>query len=82
LAAKSGNVKLLEEHFALAKEKGNPEEINSKLLLAQNEYGQTALHVAAEGSVSVLEKLRAFVKEVERNKDEVKNQLLLAKDKS
>jgi len=44
----------------LAKEKGNPEEIKSNLLLAQNDYGETALHVAAEGSVAVLEKLWFF----------------------
>ena len=44
----------------MVKEKGNPEEMKSKLLLEQNEYGETALHVAAEGSVEVLEKAWAF----------------------
>ena len=34
LEAKSDNLKLLNELWALAKEKGNPEEIKSKLLLA------------------------------------------------
>ena len=65
----------------MAKEKGNPEEIKSKLLLAQNEYGETALHVAAEGSVAVLEKIWAFFKEAQLNEDELMNKLLLAKDK-
>jgi len=44
LAAKSDNVKVLEELWLLAQEKGNPEELNSKLLLTQNENGETALH--------------------------------------
>ena len=57
LAAESDNLKLLKELWALAKEKGNPEEIKSKLLLAWNKYSETALHVAAEGNVVVLEKL-------------------------
>jgi hypothetical protein len=57
VAAKSDNFKLLRELWTLAKEKGNPKEIKSKLLLAQNEYGETVLHVAAEGSVEVLEKV-------------------------
>ena len=68
LAAKSGNVKVLEERWVLAKEKGNQEEMNSRLLLAQNEYGQTALHVTAEGSVAVLEKVWAWTKKVQLNK--------------
>jgi len=34
LAAESDNLKLLKELWALPKEKGNPEEIRSKLLLA------------------------------------------------
>jgi hypothetical protein len=55
MAAKSDILKLLEEIWFLAKQKGNPEEIKSKLLLAQNEYGETALHIAVEGSVVVLE---------------------------
>jgi hypothetical protein len=37
--------------------------------------------VAAEGSVSVVEKLKDFAKEVQLNDDKLKNQLLLAKDK-
>ena len=56
-------LKLLEKIWFLAKEKGNPEEINSKLLLARSKYGETALHIAAEGSVALLEKL---------NEDELK----------
>ena len=56
----------------MAKEKGNPEEIKSKLLLAWNEYGETALHVAAGGSVVVMEKL-FFFKESQINDDEFKN---------
>jgi uncharacterized protein YjfI (DUF2170 family) len=50
-------------------------------LLACNEYGETALHVAAEGSVVVLEKLQAFFKESQLNKGELNNEWLLAKDK-
>ena len=80
LAAKSKNVKVLEEIWVLTKEKGNPEEIKS-LLLAQNEYGQTALHVAADSSVVVLEKLWAVANETQLNLDELQNKLLLAKDK-
>jgi hypothetical protein len=34
LAANSDNLKLLKELWVLAKEKGNPEEMKSKLLLA------------------------------------------------
>ena len=44
----------------MAKEKGNPEEMKSKLLPARNEYGETALHMAVEGSVAVVEKLWPF----------------------
>ena len=80
LAARCGNVKVLEEIWVLAKENGTPEEIKSKLLLAQNEYGQTALHLAAEGSVAVMEKVWAWAKEVQLNKDELNNKLLLAQD--
>jgi len=61
LAAKNENLKLLKALWALAKEKGNPEEIKSKLLLARNEYGKNALHVAAEGSVEVPEKVWVFL---------------------
>ena len=61
LAAKSDNLKLLKELWALAKEKGNPEEIKSKLLLARNEYIGTALHLATEGNVAVQEKIWAFL---------------------
>jgi ankyrin repeat protein len=62
LAAKRDNLKLLKELGALTKEKGNPDKINSKFLLACTEYGDTVLHVAAEGSVTVLEKLWPFLK--------------------
>ena len=60
-------MKFLKELRALAKEEGNPEEIWTRLSLAQNEYGETALHVAAEGSVEVLEKLCALFKETQLN---------------
>ena len=63
----------------MAKEKGNPEEIKSKLLLARNEYIETALHVATEGNVEVQEKIWVFFKQSQLNKNEVKNELLLAK---
>ena len=80
LAAKSDNVKLLEELWVCVKEKGHPEEIKYNLLLAKNEYGETTLHMATEGSVVVPERLWAFFKEAQLNKDELKNKLLLAKD--
>jgi len=64
----------------LAKEKETPEEIKSKLL-AQNKYGQTALNVAAECSVAVMERLWVFVKIAQLNQEELQNKLLLAKDK-
>jgi len=44
----------------LVKEKGHPEEIKYNLSLAKNKYGETALHMAAEDSVAVLEKIWAF----------------------
>ena len=68
----------------MAKEKENPEEIKYNLLLALNEYGEIALHVAAEGSVMVLEKVWGRgrgAKEVQLNEGELKNELLLAKDR-
>jgi hypothetical protein len=37
-----------------------PDQIKSKFLLACTEYGDTVLHMAAEGSVTVLEKLWPF----------------------
>jgi len=61
LAEKSGNLNLLKELWAFTKKEGNPEEIKYNLLLEQNEYGKTALHVSAEGSVEVLEKLWVFL---------------------
>lgn len=48
--------------------------------LAQNRYGENALHMTAEDSVAVLEKIWAFFKEARLNKDKLKNKLLLAKD--
>jgi len=80
LAAKSGNVNVLEELWFLAKEKGNLEEMKY-LLLSQNEFGQTALHLAAECGGSVLEKLWDFAKVAQLNQDELQNKLLLTKDK-
>ena len=80
LTAKSYNFKLLKELWALAKEKGSPEEIKYNLLLARNEYGETALHMAAGGSVAVMEKM-CFFKESQLNEDKLNNELLLAKDK-
>ena len=56
----------------MAKEKGNSEEIKSKLLLTQNEYWRTALHLTAEGSVAVLEKLWDFATEEHQKQDELK----------
>jgi len=73
LAAKSDNLKLLKKLWILHKEKGNPEEIKSRLLLARNKHGETALHVAAEDSVAVLEKLWAFFKGAQLNKGELIN---------
>lgn len=60
LATERGNVKILWELWVLVKEKGNPEEIKYNFLLTPNEYGETALHVAADGNMAVLEKLQAF----------------------
>jgi hypothetical protein len=57
----------------LAKQKGNPEQIKSKLLPARNQYDETALHMAVEGSVAVLEKMGVFAKEAQLNEDELKN---------
>jgi hypothetical protein len=48
------------EIWALTKEEGNPEELKSKFLLAQNGYGETVLRMAAESNVAVLEKLWGF----------------------
>jgi hypothetical protein len=41
----------------LVKEKGHSKEIKYNLSLAKNKYGETALHMAAEDSVAVLEKI-------------------------
>jgi hypothetical protein len=41
------------------------------LLLAQNEYAETALHLAAEGNVAVLEKVWAYFKEAQLNEDDL-----------
>jgi len=76
---KSGNFKVLEELWVFAKGKTNPE-VKNNLLLAKNKYGQTALHVAAEGSVAILEELWAFAKEEQLNQDDLQNKLLLVKD--
>ena len=55
--------------------------IKSKSLLARNECGENALHVAAEERVAVLEKLWAFLKESQLKEYELKNKLSLAKNK-
>jgi len=44
----------------LVKEKVHSKEIKYNLSLAKNKYGETALHMAAEDSVAVLEKIWAF----------------------
>ena len=41
-------------------------------MLAQNENGQNTLHVAAEGSVAVMEKLWDFATEEHQKQDELK----------
>jgi ankyrin repeat protein len=82
-AAYRGNVRLLQELWDLARRKGNTKEIMSKLLLARNEDGETALHIAAAARSEVtLQKILAFAKETELNVESVKKKLLLAKDKS
>jgi predicted amidohydrolase YtcJ len=75
-SSKTGNVKVLQELWNLAKEKGNPEEINCKLLLVQNENGQTALHLVVEDSVAVLETLWASIKKAQLNEYQLLNKLL------
>ena len=71
-SSKKRHFEIIRGNLVLAKEKGNTEEINSKLLLAQNKYVETAVHIAAEGSVAVLEKLRGLAKEAQLNEDELK----------
>jgi ankyrin repeat protein len=64
----------------LAKEQLIPEEVNNRLLLAENEYGQTAWHLAAEiGNIQTLSKLWECAKEL-LTAGELKSTLLLAKD--
>jgi ankyrin repeat protein len=56
----------------------NPDE----LLLAQNESGKTALHIAAQRNrVEILQKLWVWAEEVQQNTNDLKKKLLLAKDK-
>jgi hypothetical protein len=55
----------------LTKEKGNKERVKCNFLLAQNKYGVTAVHMAVESTVAVLEKLWGFAKQL--NEDELKN---------
>ena len=64
----------------MTKEEGNPEEMKSKLLLTQNEYSETALHVAAEGNLAVLEKVWAYFQSNPTKRRRV-NELLLATDR-
>jgi DNA-binding phage protein len=81
LAAKGRNVKLLQDLWDSAREKGNSEETISKFLLAQNQDRETALHLAATGSVEAMKKLWAFGKEAQLKGDELYYKLLLTKDK-
>jgi ankyrin repeat protein len=53
----------------------------NELLLAQNEKGHTAMHLAARmNRVKILEKLWVWTEEAEVNAKELKKKLLLAKD--
>ena len=80
LVAYSGKVRLLQELWDLARRKGNTKEINSKILLARNEFGDSLLHMAVAGcSAMILEKMWVFAKEAQLNVYELKNKLLLAK---
>jgi hypothetical protein len=52
------------------------------LLLNQNEEGEIALHLAANGHhIEILEQLGALAQEEQLNSNKLKNKLLLAIDK-
>jgi hypothetical protein len=63
--AERGSPKALETLWNCTKEaKLNRDELKNKLLLAQNEVGETAWHLAAEGNNEViLQKLWVWAKE-------------------
>jgi hypothetical protein len=79
VAAKAGNVEVLEELWVWAKEKLTTGELKKKLLLAKHIMGRTAWHGATEtNNIVVLEVLWEWIIE-ELTPAELNNKILLAK---
>ena len=78
VAADKGNTEMLQKLWERAEENLRQEELNSKLLLAQDTLGQTVCHRAARwGNIGVLEKVLEWGKE---KLTEVELNSLLTKD--
>ena len=81
VAAKRGNIKVLQKLWDWAEEELNPEELSNKLLLATDLRGKTAWLYAAEvGNTELLDKLWQWAEEEQMPKG-LTNKLLLATDK-
>jgi len=81
VAAKRGNIKLLQKLWDWAEEELNPEELSNKLLLATDLRGKTAwLYAAGVGNTELLEKLWQWA-EGEQMPKGLTNKMLLATDK-
>jgi endo-1,4-beta-D-glucanase Y len=80
VAAGMGKLDILQKIWEWAKEILTKEEINNKLLLATDNKGRTAWHVAASwGKLGVLLKIWEWAKE-NLTTEEINNKLLLATD--
>jgi len=80
VAAEKGQLQVLHKMWDLAKEVLTPEELNNKVLLAEDVLGRTAWHMAVEkGKLDVLQKLWEWAKEV-LTPEEINNRMFLAKD--
>jgi ankyrin repeat protein len=64
VAAERGNVEILDQLWAFAKEVRNRDDLNNKLLLAKDDDKNTVLHHASfSGNVQLLERIWKWAKE-------------------
>jgi len=79
LGGAKGHTNQLHKLWELCKQKLPRQELNNALLLRQNEWSRTALHMAAEAShTEVMVKVCEWVKETKLN---LRDNLLLVQDK-
>jgi len=82
VAVQSGSLELVDKIWGWAKELLSPGWLKNKLLLYRDKKGVNAWHLAArKGNVEILSKLWGWAKELQIDPEELRNEILLSKNK-